>query len=102
MTSGTNLSLTFFAVTLFFVLFWGCIYGIAVKKKQTHTHTHTRKVSVLVASGDDGAGQSATCPVDPRLPSDVSGGAVEGTETSCPFDDKEDCNCASFSIELKR
>lgn len=59
-----------------------------------------KKVSVLVASGDDGAGQFATCPVDPRLPVDVSGGAVEGTETSCPFD-KEECNCASFSMEVQ-
>ena len=58
------------------------------------------KVSVLVASGDDGAGQFPTCPVDPRLPVDIMGGAVEGSETSCPFEDREDCKCASFSLEV--
>eukprot|EP00904_Undaria_pinnatifida_P000763 jgi/Undpi1/10688/HiC_scaffold_29.g13136.m1 len=57
-------------------------------------------VSVLVASGDDGAGQFPTCPVDPRLPVDIMGGAVEGSETSCPFEDREDCKCASFSLEV--
>lgn len=59
-------------------------------------------MSVLVSSGDDGAGQLATCPVDPRFPVDVSGGAVEGAETTCPFDDREDCKCGSFQMELQQ
>ena len=65
------------------------------------TQSHLFQVSVLVASGDDGAGQSATCPVDPRYPVDVSGGTVEGMETRCPFDDREDCKCGSFEMELR-
>ena len=60
------------------------------------------QVSVLVAAGDDGSGQTATCPVDPRLPVDVSGGAVDGAANSCPFESRDDCNCASFEMELQR
>ncbi|CAM9420408.1 unnamed protein product [Ectocarpus sp. 4 AP-2014] len=58
-------------------------------------------VSVLVSSGDDGAGQSPTCPVDPTLPVDVSGGAIEGVATACPFDKREDCSCGSFEMKLQ-
>lgn len=56
---------------------------------------------MLVSSGDDGAGQSPTCPVDPRLPVDVSGGAIEEVATACPFDKREDCNCGSFEMTLQ-
>lgn len=63
--------------------------------------TCARQVSVLVASGDDGAGQFATCPVDASMPVDVSGGAVEGASYGCPFDDQEDCKCGSFSVEVQ-
>ncbi|CAN0171587.1 unnamed protein product [Scytosiphon promiscuus] len=55
-------------------------------------------VTVLVASGDDGAGLAPTCPLDPRLPVDVSGGAVEGAANECPFPDRDDCNCGSFEL----
>lgn len=58
-------------------------------------------MSVLVSSGDDGSGAAATCPVDPRLPVDVSGGKVEGAANSCPFENLDDCNCASFEMVLQ-
>lgn len=58
-------------------------------------------VTVLVSSGDDGSsGFGATCPVDPLWPVDVSGGLAE--PTVCPFDDKKDCKCGSFVLELEQ
>eukprot|EP00752_Nemacystus_decipiens_P002082 g1992.t1 len=58
-------------------------------------------VTVLVSSGDNGGGLAATCPVDPKMPVDVSGGAVDGAANSCPFENPDDCNCASFEMVLQ-
>ncbi|CAM9405627.1 unnamed protein product [Choristocarpus tenellus] len=55
-------------------------------------------VTVLVSSGDDGSpGFSLTCPIDPKLPVSIG-----GEEHSCPFEDKGDCRCATFSLEIPR
>ena len=59
------------------------------------------QVSVLVSSGDNGGGMAATCPVDPRIPVDVFGGEVEGAANACPFENRNDCNCASFEMILE-
>ncbi|KAG5181952.1 peptidase S8/S53 domain-containing protein [Tribonema minus] len=53
-------------------------------------------VTVLVSSGDDGSsGFGVTCPIDPLLPVDLSGGASGEPPTVCPFENKDDCKCAS-------
>eukprot|EP00611_Tribonema_gayanum_P024297 TRINITY_DN5331_c0_g1_i7.p1 TRINITY_DN5331_c0_g1~~TRINITY_DN5331_c0_g1_i7.p1 ORF type:complete len:772 (-),score=273.02 TRINITY_DN5331_c0_g1_i7:148-2463(-) len=57
-------------------------------------------VTVLVSSGDDGSsGFGVTCPIDPLLPVDLSGGASGEPPTVCPFENKDDCKCASFLLE---
>lgn len=57
----------------------------------------TSKVSVLVASGDDGSpGFGATCPIDPLMPVDIGG---QGGGVTCPFSNPNDCKCASFYME---
>ncbi|KAG5188038.1 peptidase S8/S53 domain-containing protein [Tribonema minus] len=58
-------------------------------------------VTVLAASGDDGAaGFGATCPIDPLSPVDLSGGSSQKQAVSCPFANPADCKCASFLLEL--
>lgn len=56
---------------------------------------------MLVSSGDNGSGMAATCPIDAKMPVDVSGGTVEGAANACPFENPDDCNCASFEMVLQ-
>jgi hypothetical protein len=50
-------------------------------------------VTVIVASGDDGSsGYGITCPINAKLPIDISGSGQHSV--TCPFDDKNDCKCA--------
>jgi subtilase family serine protease len=50
-------------------------------------------VTVIVAAGDDGSsGFGIQCPIDAKLPVDISGSRAHSI--TCPFDDKADCKCA--------